>query len=222
MKCRFLAIVTVAVAGLFCAGNAPALLIDYTTTWLGGGNLYGWGVDAGVGSLTFPASGGNPDGYMDVGFPVEGGDTSIGSTDAIYTGDYAAYPELVLGFDMLGEPLAASLILETAGGARWSYDLATAGSGWNNYVVNLSDDTGWINMGAGGSSLTASLLADDVTYLGFDFSGEIIDPETSSHYGVDNLEFHQTPEPGTLALMGSLLAPGLFFARMRMRRRAGA
>jgi hypothetical protein len=161
-----------------------------------------WGVATAV---TSPASGGHPDGYLNMHFdptPTPSWQIDImGTTD--YAGDYTQLEDPSVAFDFLGYPTSAqSLYFESTagGGSAWVYDLDVDTNTWQTYVVSLSDPTGWTQV-SGSESFYLALT--EVTLMGIIV--EHLNVDMTFDYGLDNWRVF-VPEPGVLAMIFTTLA----------------
>ena len=212
-----LCLAAVLVLAIVTPSSQASISFD-AVTWGNGGDTLGWHSTGGVATVTSPALGGNPDGYVNahfaVGAPPGPTTDAIVSTNEGYIGNYAGYNGLTLRFDYLGySEMAQSLFFTSTagGGSTWAYNLTVPAHNWTGYQVSFANPSGWTRL-SGASDFATALTQVDMIGLTILNSQSL----TTFDYGLDNWQYFQgyVPEPGSLALgLTGLLSVGMTFRR---------
>ena len=206
----------IAALGLL-AHSASAVVSFEPITWGSGGDTLGWYVTGETHpvSLTSPAVGGNPSGFLQAAF---GGDPAFQSASIVldsgsYFGNYWADHVAGVRFQFLGFPgTPQSFFFASASGTIWSYDIVTVNRNWNNNSFYAAFNENNYTKIAGSQTLQQALT--EVALVGFSVSHLDVDPFT---YGIDNWRLvHAIPEPGSMAMALTALVSALATFRRRL------
>jgi hypothetical protein len=182
----------------------------------------GWVLN-GAGTLSWVATGGNPDGYLTLSFgsafvPQAGSFVAgAGASGGAFTGNLSSYTDITFDFRTDVTPLALSLVIEGAINS-WVYNFnvgALTTDSWQNLSASLNDDTleNWSSPDIGNSY---SAFVQDMSNVSELKITGVVGPITPVEMGLDNVSI--VPEPGSLGL----LMVGLLGARMLRRKSPAA
>jgi hypothetical protein len=205
-------------------------------TWGGGGNTEGWFTTNLNQSTFFPTSGqtsaatapggGNPGGYLNIGFPGSlVPSTELLVTDAAgFTGDYTTYGGLSVGFDWLGMPASATalyLVSSSGLGSSWIRSFAATSGGWESETISFGSGL-WTQLG--GPATTFQSALSQVSLIGFSVTSPALGFGNPTDFGLDNWQYSVAatgvPEPGEWAMIVTVLASVAL--TLRRHRRAAA
>lgn len=180
-------------------------------TWGTGGSTLGWTGTGDANSITSPASGGNPGGFLsvqfDAAFPGVYSEI-VSNSGAGYTGNYGG---LDLKFDLLGysNSVQQLFFVSSAGGpSTWFLTLVdppVQDQSWQTYSVSFKTQGSWYT-GSSVQFLDALAQVDSIGLVITHFGSD-----TPLQYGLDNWQFLSdqsqlfVPEPGTTAMAAMLV-----------------
>lgn len=157
-------------------------------------------------TISHVATGGNPDGYMQITFNYSGPpvllNPTISNTTDAYTGDYTIAEAISFDFIALDvAPTAGSAVfLVTSTGGTWTSAFSYLGSQvgtWVNYVIPLT--AAYWSGGIG--DFETAIGPNTVTAAGLDLGGGLVD---GARFGIDNWQY-TIPEPRTYFMLAAAL-----------------
>jgi hypothetical protein len=229
------AAVSLLVIAMGAALPARAAISFAPVTWGGGGDTLGWFTTnlsqatffptAGqTSSATSPGAGGNPSGYLNMGFPgslVPA--TELLVTDAAgFTGDYTLDPVASVSFDWLGMPASATALylVSSAGlGSSWIHTFSATSGSWESESISFGSGL-WTQLG--GPATTFASALSQVSLIGFSVTSPALGFGNPTDFGLDNWQNTAAaagvPEPGEWAMIITVL--GSVVITLRRARRA--
>ncbi|MEC9372948.1 MAG: hypothetical protein VYC34_03855 [Planctomycetota bacterium] len=205
-------------AGASAFALNPTLIEDFETA----GDLGGWG-GGGGNSYTNPGTGGvggADDGFLMISREFSGS-LATRNFNSDYEGDYVAagITAISLWFNDLGTPEGHMMRLSIGTTFNlWQTNLALVpGEGeWVEYIIDLTDQSQFTQIGAFGGTLEDALMTADRILIRhdtepFDPVGAMPTP-TTGDVGIDRIMFIPAPGTGLVALLG---AAGLCGRRRR-------
>lgn len=196
-------------------------------TWGSGGDLLGWTNQGGdANSVTSPATGGNPGGFLAINFAEAYSvmeSNVVANSGPGYTGDYRSR-DLALKFDFFGyqSSLQQLFFVSSADGRfstwKWVIPEPLVDQQWQTYSVSFQDQGSWYVAGGDTNVNFLDALAQ-VDSIGLTVSHMNLG---NMQYGLDNWQF-SVPEPGETAMAAVLLLTMAFWGQRALRaRRVGA
>lgn len=189
-------------------------------TWDSGSDTLGWESRDGVATLVaVQASGGHPDGYLQMHFAVpdypEMEHDFLVNNGLDYQGDYTG---LTLTFDFLGYPSSAlSLYFQSSanGGSTWVNDFVVTSTDWESLQYDFGNASGWRRILGSGSFSTALMLVSEIG-----ISVQHLNDGMVFDYGIDNWALSNAgavPEPDSILMFFAVLISILVTFRQQVR-----
>jgi hypothetical protein len=230
------AAVCMASAALLSAMPARAAISFAPVTWGNGGDTLGWFTTnlnqltfmptAGQTSAATSPGGGNPGGYLNMGFPgslVPA--TELLVTDAAgFTGDYTGYAGLSVGFNWLGMPASATalyLVSSSGLGSSWMHTFSATSGSWESESIGFGSGS-WTQLG--GPATTFQSALSQVSLIGFSVTSPALGFGNPTDFGLDNWQYSVAatgvPEPGEWAMILTVLGSVALTLRRTLRAKA--
>ena len=209
-------------------GATAAIVLDDPQLWTNAPSVEGWQTTTDDATIDNPGTGGADgagDGFLritfdEIGFPMNQEDTLYSAGDG-QTGSYQI-AKLALGFDFYAAdtlPGSAIVYMHSAvSDSTWEYMFDVAVNGWTRQAVPIDWDSGGSNwVGWGGETEFASDL-ESIDWIGVSVARRLSDP-SEQIYGLDNWEYFQIPEPGTVVMLTVTLLSLTATLRKQIRRK---